>query len=139
MRRRHPHSLRPRSSGTVGNAEAAGRPTRGLRRSAGHAAQTFSWPNRLQQRAASVGFELAGHHRPAEKVREELVEVEQEIEKFSTDAAISSPDPNTPVEPPGAMWTKSAISFFAVVTWRGRPTCSPPRTGPGQSQVPATI
>jgi len=70
---------------------------------------------RLQQRAASVGFDWPNTAGPAVKVREELAEVEQEIEKFSTKAPDVSTDPNTPVMAPDDLVDEIGDLLFAVV------------------------
>jgi MazG family protein len=70
---------------------------------------------RLQQRAGSVGFDWPDTSGPAAKVREELVEVELEIEKFSTKARDVSPEPNTPVEPPDDLVDEIGDLLFAVI------------------------
>jgi MazG family protein len=114
MRRRHPHLY------DLGPAEPWETLKRRERRVGVFDGLPATLPSlqlayRLQQRAASVGFDWPDTTGPAEKVREELVEVEQEIEKFSTNAPISSPDPNTPIEPPEAMVDEIGDLLFAVV------------------------
>lgn len=85
MRRRHPHLY------DLGPAE----PWETLKRREGRAGifdglpatlPSLQMAYRLQQRAGSVGFDWPDTTGPAEKVREELVEVEQELAAGAPDA-----------------------------------------------------
>jgi uncharacterized protein YabN with tetrapyrrole methylase and pyrophosphatase domain len=53
---------------------------------------------RLQERAASIGFDWPGVEGPVEKVREELGEVEEQLRGRA--APSSESDPNSPGQPP---------------------------------------
>lgn len=114
MKRRHPHlyDLGPpepwetlkRREGRVGILE--GLPA---------TIPSLQMAYRLQQRAASVGFDWPDTVGPAEKVREELVEVEQEIKKFSTITQTVTSDPNAPVQVPDTLVNEIGDLLFAVV------------------------
>jgi uncharacterized protein YabN with tetrapyrrole methylase and pyrophosphatase domain len=57
---------------------------------------------RLQERAASVGFDWPDVQGPLDKTREELGEVEQELARHPVAATSERPaDPNTPPAAPG--------------------------------------
>ena len=97
MRRRHPHLF------DLGEAEAwehIKRRERGGRVLAGivPSLPSLLMAYRLQERAASVGFDWPGLDGPVEKVREELGEVEDLLRPELTVPAGS--DPNNPGEPP---------------------------------------
>jgi MazG family protein len=71
---------------------------------------------RLQQRAASVGFDWPDTHGPAEKVREELDEVEAELAEFRDSVEASRPrEENAPVMPPDELVNEIGDLVFAVV------------------------
>ena len=97
MRRRHPHLF------DLGEAEAWEHIKR--RERGGHvlAGLVPTLPSllmayRLQERAASVGFDWPGVEGPVEKVREELGEVEDQLR--ARVAAPTEPDPNSPGRAP---------------------------------------
>jgi MazG family protein len=115
MRRRHPHLY------DVGPPE----PWEQLKRKEGRAGifeglpptlPSLEMAYRLQQRAASVGFDWPDTAGPAEKVREELAEVELEITGSPAISARPDPsEPNTPVLPPERLIDEIGDLFFAVV------------------------
>ncbi|HEU5304263.1 MAG TPA: nucleoside triphosphate pyrophosphohydrolase [Gemmatimonadales bacterium] len=95
MRRRHPHLFE------LGQAEPWEQIKRRERR--GHVlaglVPTLPAPlmaYRLQERAASVGFDWPDVDGPVEKVREELMEVEQELRTPRSEPGQPDPDPNAP-------------------------------------------
>ena len=97
MRRRHPHLF------DLGNAEPWERIKRKERQGRTLAGITPTLPPllkayRLQERAASVGFDWPDAAGPAAKVREELAEVEAELagRKAPHRRAAAPADPNTP-------------------------------------------
>ena len=96
MRRRHPHLF------DLGNAEPWERIKRRERRGRTLAGLVPSLPPllrayRLQERAAGVGFDWPDVQGPLAKMREELVEVEQELAERPDEVEdLRSVDPNTP-------------------------------------------
>ena len=97
MRRRHPHLFE------LGEAEAWEHIKRRERGGQVLAGIVPTLPSllmafRLQERAASVGFDWPGTEGPVEKVREELQEVEELLGERGTEPADS--DPNSPGTPP---------------------------------------
>ena len=97
MHRRHPHLF------DLGPAERwedlKGREQRrGLLDGLPPALPSLLMAYRLQQRAASVGFDWPDTEGPAAKVREELAEVEAAIEADGADAGITAP-PASSAEP----------------------------------------
>jgi nucleoside triphosphate diphosphatase len=100
MRRRHPHLF------DLGEAEPWERIKRRERRGKTLAGIVPTLPPllkayRLQERAASVGFDWPDLQGPLEKVREELAEVERELEEHSSSPPIrEGDDPNTPAPAP---------------------------------------
>ena len=96
MRRRHPHLF------DLGEAEPWERIKRKERRGRALGGIVPSLPPllkayRLQERAASVGFDWPDSAGPAAKVREELAEVEAELGRAPATRARPAPaDPNTP-------------------------------------------
>jgi nucleoside triphosphate diphosphatase len=96
MRRRHPHLF------DLGNAEPWERIKRRERRGRTLAGLVPTLPPllrayRLQERAAGVGFDWPDVQGPLAKMREELVEVEQELaERPDEMEDVRSVDPNTP-------------------------------------------
>jgi MazG family protein len=96
MRRRHPHLFE------LGQAEPWERIKRKERRGRALSGIVPALPPllkayRLQERAASVGFDWPDSAGPAAKVREELAEVEAELEQApARPARRASADPNTP-------------------------------------------
>jgi uncharacterized protein YabN with tetrapyrrole methylase and pyrophosphatase domain len=116
MRRRHPHLF------ALGDAEPWERIKRKERRGRTLAGITPTLPPllkafRLQERAASVGFDWPDATGPADKVREELAEVEAELAALPpAGASGSSDDPNTPSRgPSAAMIDEIGDLLFAVV------------------------
>src|SRR5215211_9273318 len=96
MRRRHPHLF------DLGNAEPWERIKRKERQGRTLAGITPTLPPllkayRLQERAASVGFDWPDTAGPIEKIREELAEVEAELSHPNTPRSEGAPnDPNVP-------------------------------------------
>jgi len=101
MRRRHPHLF------DLGQAEPWERIKRRERRGRTLAGLVPTLPPllrayRLQERAASVGFDWPDVQGPLDKTREELGEVEQELARHPVAATSERPaDPNTPHAAPG--------------------------------------
>ena len=116
MRRRHPHLF------DLGEAESWERIKRKERRGRTLAGMVPTLPPllkayRLQERAASVGFDWPDATGPAAKVREELAEVETELAREpARRPRPQSADPNTPA-PPSSDRVVQEIGdlFFAVV------------------------
>ena len=95
MRRRHPHLF------DLGDAEAWERIKRKERRGRTLAGIVPTLPPllkayRLQERAASVGFDWPDASGPAAKVREELAEVEAALGRTPAARRPAAADPNTP-------------------------------------------
>jgi MazG family protein len=114
MRRRHPHLFE------LGDAEPWERIKRKERRGRTLAGIIPTLPPllkayRLQERAASVGFDWPDAAGPLEKVREELSEVEHELAGAQTTRSVD-PDPNTPPPAPRLRMTEEIGDLlFAVV------------------------
>lgn len=70
---------------------------------------------RLQQRAASVGFDWPDTDGPASKVHEELEEVESELAKLPPREPAATADPNTPAQVPDQLIDEIGDLLFAVV------------------------
>jgi nucleoside triphosphate diphosphatase len=116
MRRRHPHLF------DLGDAEPWERIKRKEREGRTLAGIPPTLPPllkayRLQERAASVGFDWPDATGPIEKVREELAEVERELARApETGQRSRGADPNTPTAPPGdALVEEIGDLLFAVV------------------------
>lgn len=116
MRRRHPHLF------DLGEAEPWERIKRRERRGKTLSGIVPTLPPllkayRLQERAASVGFDWPDVEGPMEKVREELAEVQRELEGHSAPAPIrEGADPNTPSAPPSdRVRAEIGDLLFAVV------------------------
>ena len=115
MRRRHPHLF------DLGEAEPWEQIKRRERRGRTLAGVTPTLPPllkayRLQERAASVGFDWPDTAGPLVKVREEVREVEQELAHRWSAPARSSDDPNAPMQPAGvALAGEIGDLLFAVV------------------------
>jgi Protein containing tetrapyrrole methyltransferase domain and MazG-like (predicted pyrophosphatase) domain len=117
MRRRHPHLF------DLGDAEPWERIKRKERQGHTLAGITPTLPPllkayRLQERAASVGFDWPDVTGPLAKVREELAEVESELARPRPDRGRprAAADPNTPPAPPGdALVEEIGDLLFAVV------------------------
>lgn len=117
MRRRHPHLF------DLGDAEPWELIKRKERRGGTLSGLIPTLPQllkayRLQERAASVGFDWPDTHGPLEKVREELTEVEAELARRKPMRAQprTTADPNTPAPPPSdALVDEIGDLLFAVV------------------------
>jgi nucleoside triphosphate diphosphatase len=115
MRRRHPHLF------DLGHAEPWEQIKRRERRGRTLSGLTPTLPAllmafRLQERAASVGFDWPDVQGPIDKVREELAEVEGELVLSKPTAPARDADPNTPPAPPGGRLTDEIGDLlFAVV------------------------
>jgi len=115
MRRRHPHLF------DLGDAEPWEQIKRRERRGRTLAGITPTLPPllkafRLQERAASVGFDWPDAAGPLAKVREEAREVELELARKLTAPARPLGDPNAPMAPAGdALAGEIGDLLFAVV------------------------
>ena len=115
MRRRHPHLF------DLGAAEPWEDIKRRERRGHVLAGLVPTLPDllmayRLQQRAAAVGFDWPDEIGPLAKVREELSEVEHELQTRRHRPETGDLDPNTPQEQPGdALVEEIGDLLFAVV------------------------
>jgi nucleoside triphosphate diphosphatase len=116
MRRRHPHLF------DLGEAEPWERIKRRERRGKTLSGIVPTLPPllkayRLQERAASVGFDWPDVEGPLQKIREELAEVEQELEERPVPTPIQEgDDPNTPAsEPSDRLHGEIGDLLFAVV------------------------
>jgi MazG family protein len=116
MRRRHPHLFE------LGQAEPWEQIKRRERRGHVLAGLVPTLPAllmayRLQERAASVGFDWPDTDGPVAKVREELAEVEEELRAASTDGDHRrDADPNTPGRAPSErLVDEIGDLLFAVV------------------------
>jgi ATP diphosphatase len=115
MRRRHPHLF---DLGTAQPWESIK-----LRERNGHvlAGLVPTLPEllmayRLQQRAASVGFDWPDTSGPLEKIREELAEVEHELGTHSASSTTDDSDPNASGDAPeDALIEEIGDLLFAVV------------------------
>jgi nucleoside triphosphate diphosphatase len=100
MRRRHPHLFE------LGQAEPWERIKRRERRGQVLSGLVPTLPSllmayRLQERAASVGFDWPSVEGPLAKVREELSEVEEQLQSSGKEELPVSLDPNAPGRAPG--------------------------------------
>jgi nucleoside triphosphate diphosphatase len=116
MRRRHPHLFElgaPEPWERLKRRERKGRTLAGIVATLPPLLTAF----RLQERAASVGFDWPDVAGPLAKVREELDEVEQELSaRESASPLRPGSDPNTPGTPPTERLTgEIGDLFFAVV------------------------
>jgi MazG family protein len=115
MRRRHPHLF------DLGGAEPWERIKRRERRGGTLEGIIPTLPPllkafRLQERAASVGFDWPDVQGPLEKVREELAEVEEELVRNGVPIRPSVVDPNAPAPPStDALVNEIGDLFFAAV------------------------
>ena len=116
MRRRHPHLF---DLGEAEPWERIKRRERGGRTLSGivPTLPPLLKAYRLQERAASVGFDWPDVRGPLEKVREELAEVEQELERHPTPVPTGkADDPNTPAPlPSDRLREEIGDLLFAVV------------------------
>lgn len=114
MRRRHPHLFdqgNPEPWEQIKRRERRGRVLDGLVPTLPALLMAF----RLQERAASVGFDWPDAGGPLEKVREELVEVEAHL-PTPTGPVSTKGDPNEPVRAPSdALTEEIGDLLFAVV------------------------
>jgi nucleoside triphosphate diphosphatase len=116
MRRRHPHLFdlgTPEPWEQIKRRERSGHVLAGIVPTLPELLMAY----RLQQRAASVGFDWPDTGGPLEKVREELAEVEDELHTGpSEDHRRRDPDPNAPGPPPSdALVDEIGDLLFAVV------------------------
>jgi ATP diphosphatase len=116
MRRRHPHLFE------LGDAEPWEHIKR--RERSGHVLggliptlPSLLLAQRLQERAASVGFDWPDVQGPLDKVREELTEVEEELRTAGSPSdAPQNPDPNAPrLAPTEELVDEMGDLLFAVV------------------------
>jgi MazG family protein len=115
MRRRHPHlyDLGPAEPWERLKRKEAGR--NGIFEGLPDTLPSLQLAYRLQQRAASVGFDWPDTEGPAAKVREELVEVEDEVRREAASERGPASDPNSPVEPSDHLVDEIGDLLFAVV------------------------
>jgi nucleoside triphosphate diphosphatase len=115
MRRRHPHLY------GLGQPEPWERIKRRERKGAVLAGIIPTLPTllmayRLQERAASVGFDWPDMDGPLQKVREELAEVEEHLPDNHAGDLSPTTDPNTPAPPPDdELVSEIGDLLFAVV------------------------
>jgi nucleoside triphosphate diphosphatase len=115
MRRRHPHLY------GLGQPEPWERIKRRERKGAVLAGIIPTLPAlfmayRLQERAASVGFDWPDMDGPLQKVREELAEVEEHLPDNHAGDSRPTTDPNTPAPPPDdELVSEIGDLLFAVV------------------------
>ncbi len=117
MRRRHPHlfDLGPREQWeSLKRREGM---HRGVLDGLPPALPSLQLAYRLQERAASVGFDWPDTAGPAAKVREELAEVEQALEAEPPSRPAAEPTSGEPVHPPApdAVTEEVGDLLFAVV------------------------
>lgn len=115
MRRRHPHlfSLGPAEPWErIKRRERSGQVLAGIVPTLPSLLMAF----RLQERAASVGFDWPDVDGPIQKIREELAEVEEQLVENNTPDLPLGSDPNTPGEPASEQLTEEIGDLlFAVV------------------------
>jgi MazG family protein len=115
MRRRHPHLFQ------LGAAEPWERIKRRERQGRTLAGIIPTLPSlllayRLQERAASVGFDWPDVEGPLAKVREELVEIEHELAQQAPEQTAGDADPNAPgPEPSRRLAEEIGDLLFAAV------------------------
>ena len=131
MRRRHPHLFE------IGQPE----PWERLKRKEGRGGTLDGLPPnlpplllayRLQERAATVGFDWPDTSGPLAKVREEAREVEQELERMDGAATAGKPDLGTTGEPvgpppPEKLMDEIGDLLFAVVNLARKARVQPDR------------
>lgn len=126
MRRRHPHLF---ELGAAEPWDRIKRRERGGRTLAGlvPTLPSLLMAYRLQERAASVGFDWPDVAGPVEKVREEVAEVEAELAARPPEApAGGDGDPNLPGAPAGERLTDEVGDLlFAVVNLARKLGCEP--------------
>lgn len=115
MRRRHPHlyDLGPAEPWERLKRKEAGR--NGIFEGLPDTLPSLQLAYRLQQRAASVGFDWPDTEGPAAKVREELVEVEHEVQQEAGSPPGGGSDPNAPIEASDDLIDEIGDLLFAVV------------------------
>jgi len=115
MRRRHPHLFElgePEPWEAIKRRERRGRVLEGIVPTLPPLLMAF----RLQERAASVGFDWPDVSGPLTKIREELAEVEAELHAVHPAESTRDPDPNSPDRVPGdALIGEIGDLLFAVV------------------------
>ena len=115
MRRRHPHLFdlgEAEPWERIKRRERRGRTLEGIIPTLPPLLKAF----RLQQRAASVGFDWPDVEGPLEKVREELAEVEEELARNGVAIRPPAGDPNAPAAPStDALVSEIGDLFFAAV------------------------
>jgi nucleoside triphosphate diphosphatase len=115
MRRRHPHLFdlgAPEPWEAIKRRERRGQVLAGLVPTLPSLLMAF----RLQERAASIGFDWPDASGPAQKVREELGEVEQELLSADREGSPHTSDPNDPGQGPAeALIEEVGDLLFAVV------------------------
>jgi len=115
MRRRHPHLFdlgEAEPWERIKRRERRGRTLEGIIPTLPPLLKAF----RLQQRAASVGFDWPDVEGPLEKVREELAEVEEELVRNGVAIRPPAGDPKAPAAPPtDALLSEIGDLFFAAV------------------------
>jgi ATP diphosphatase len=115
MRRRHPHLFdlgEPEPWERIKRRERQGRTLADLVPSLPPLLRAY----RLQERAASVGFDWPDVEGPLGKVREELAEVVRELDERPLRAPVQGDDPNTPaVAPSDRLRDEIGDLLFAVV------------------------
>jgi len=115
MRRRHPHLFdlgEAEPWERIKRRERRGRTLEGIIPTLPPLLKAF----RLQERAASVGFDWPDVGGPLAKVREELAEVEQELVRSGAPIRPSADDPNPPAVPSTeALVNEIGDLFFAAV------------------------
>jgi nucleoside triphosphate diphosphatase len=115
MRRRHPHLFdlgAPEPWEVIKRRERRGQVLAGIVPTLPALLMAY----RLQERAASVGFDWPDVTGPTQKVREELAEVEQELLGHDRAGSTADPDPNDPGRQPNeALMDEVGDLLFAVV------------------------
>jgi nucleoside triphosphate diphosphatase len=115
MRRRHPHLFdfgEAEPWEQIKRRERRGRTLEGIIPTLPPLLKAF----RLQERAASVGFDWPDVGGPLAKVREELAEVEEELVRNAVPIRLTADDPNAPARPStDALVNEIGDLFFAAV------------------------
>jgi len=115
MRRRHPHLFdlgEPEPWEAIKRRERRGRVLEGIVPTL----PSLLMASRLQERAASVGFDWPDLSGPVTKIKEELAEVEAELQAVPLAEARRDRDPNTPDRvPTDALIDEIGDLLFAVV------------------------
>jgi nucleoside triphosphate diphosphatase len=115
MRRRHPHLFdlgQPEPWERIKRRERSGHILNGLVPTLPSLLMAY----RLQERAASIGFDWPDVEGPLGKVREELAEIESELAAVGPEDRPRSLDPNAPGPPPSeALMEEIGDLLFAAV------------------------